>query len=276
MKRYTVIFQPTGSPVSLAELKEEVGNVLLRLHPRITYKMGEVYQSLEGKLLAEFAVDGKRQLLEQAFLQRVWALPVRYEGLSWGWLIDNEDATIITVANKSIEIDPLKAIAPLESEGEFVLGKRRSRGRYVALIISTLVLLGILIACTLYTKTPWIMLSYAIFFAIFMFVLSDTPLDIRVYGEKIAIRPDGLEVKFWLQSRPQFLEWAKIWGIDYFSPVCTVLSAGGKMRFLLSEGFGCKEQNLLLKTIIARADLRYVEGNFMKLSYRKPDAIESN
>jgi hypothetical protein len=60
MKRYTLTFQSLGSPIPLDDLRKEVDTLRLKLHPRITNKMGQVITSLEGKLLAEIAMEGKR------------------------------------------------------------------------------------------------------------------------------------------------------------------------------------------------------------------------
>ncbi len=276
MKRYTLKFQPIQAPVSIDALRGEVEKVLLRLHPRITFKMGPSIEQLDGSQLVMFAVDGKREALEAAFSSAKWDAPVQLDGLSWGWVIDNEEATLLRSTTKSIEVDPLTGVSPFEGEGDFVLSKRLLHGKYLALLLSTLALLAILVANTIYPRLPGLMVLYALTFAVFMFSLSNTPLDLRVYGEKIAIHSNRLEVKYWLLSRPATIEWMNIQGLDYASPVCSLLTRTGKIRFLLSEQFGCKDQDVLLKTITDRAGLRYVEGNFLKLAYRKPDAKVSN
>ena len=109
-------------------------------------------------------------------------------------------------------------------------------------------------------------------FGIFLFSLNDTPLDFSVYAEKIGIKQQKLEVSYWLLKEPVSLKWDKIWGLDYVIPVCMVYSEGGKTRFLLSERFGCKEKPIVMKTIVKRANLNFVEGNFRKVMYRRYDA----
>ncbi len=272
MKRFTITFTSTNSSISSTDLRGEIDQVLLRLHPRITYKMGQVFRGLDGNFLAQVSVDGKRQLLHDAFSRHKWALPVNFRRLSWGWLQENEDASLIFSVNRSIEVDPFKEVSPLGGEGEYLLIKHLLRGKYLALLISTVALLVIFIANTAYPKTAWLMFLFAVAFAIFMFALSDTPLDLRTYCQKISIRSDGLELRYWLKPNPALIAWDSIWGMDYSSPTCELLAAQRKMRFLLSEQYGCKEQLPLLKTIVTRAGLLYVEGNFRKLSYRKPDA----
>jgi hypothetical protein len=272
LKRYTLKFQSNYPSISIDDLRGEVEQQLFRLHPRITYKMGQALMGEDGKLLVQFASDGKRHLLDEAFKTVKWIQPVQLECINWGWVVETKDAPSLSTANRAVDSDPLADVLPLEGMGEYGLGKRRLYGRYLALIISTLVLMAVLIGNILYPRSPVFMALYAIVFAAFMFSLSDTPVDIRVYGEKISLRLDGLEVRYWLHTRPRFHEWANIWGVNYANNVCEVLSDNGKQRFLLSERFGCQEQDLVLKTIITRAGLRFVEGDLRKLIYRAPDA----
>lgn len=272
MKRYTLHLQPQGPGIVVEDLRREVEQTLLRLHPRITYKMGKANKDVDGNFVVEFAADGQRHLLDEAFSSRSWNLPVRFDRLSWGWMLENEDAALLASANRPFESDPLAGVAALEGVGEYVLSRRRLNGRYLALMISTLALILTLVGNVIYPRSPVLMVLYAVVFAIFMFALNDTPLDIRVYGEKISLRLDSLAVKFWLLNKPATREWESIWGVDYTNPICEVLSKNGKLRFLLSKRFGCLEQSVILKTIVRRAGLSYVEGTFRKLTYRKPDA----
>jgi len=272
LKRYTVKFQPIGSSFSTDDLRNEVGQVLLQLHPRITYKLGQVFQGADGKLLAEIAVDGKRELLEEALKSNVWKLPARYESLWWGWMVENEDATLLAAATVSIDVDPLERMEPIEGEGEFPVNKWQLRGRYITLMVSTLVMILIFIANAIHTHSPLLEGIYLVSFGIFLFSLNDTPLDFRVYAEKISIKLQKLEVSYWMLNKPVSLEWDKIWGLDYVNPVCMVYSEIGKTRFLLSERFGCKDKSIVMKTIVKRANLNYVEGNFRRTEYRRYDA----
>ncbi len=272
MKRFTLTFSLLDPTVTTLALKEELDSVLLRLHPRITYKLGRVYQESNGKLRAELAMDGKRELLDETSKAWVWKLPVRFDSLSWGWMMANEDAGLYASATSSIDVDPLAGVEPIDGASEFLVSKRRLQGRYIALMISTLGLILLFIANAIDPHSLILEGIYLVWFAIFMFSLNDTPVDIRVYAEKIGIRQQKLEVSYWMRKDPASLEWDKIWGLEYVSPVCLIYSGDDKRRFLLSERFGCKEKDVVLKTIVHRAALSYVEGNVQKLIYRKPDA----
>ena len=72
--------------------------------------------------------------------------------------------------------------------------------------------------------------------------------------------------------KPVSFIWLQIWGMDYSSPICRIITSGKKTRFLVSERFGCEEKLLVLKTIASKAGLKFVEGNINQLTYRKPDA----
>lgn len=272
MKRYTLQFQPLDSSITVVNFREEVEQVLLRLHPRITYKMGKVFQGVDGNLLAEFAADGKRELLVEAFENRKWSLPVRFESLSWGWTIENEDDALLISVVTPLDANPLAGIKPLEGKAEFRLSKWHTIGRYIALIGFTILMVLLLIANAVHTYSPVLEWVYIIGFAIWLFSLNDTPFDYRVYARSIHLQQAGLDVEYWLGSAPRHLDWASISGMDYSNPVCMLIGQEKKMRFLLSERFGCKEKSVVLKTIVARAGLSYVEGNFQGLTYRKPEA----
>lgn len=272
MKRYTLQFQPLYSSITTVDFREEVEQVLLRLHPRITYKMGKVFQDVDGNLLAEFAADGQRDLLTQAIESRTWSLPVRFLSLRWGWSIENEDAALQISSVTPLDANPVAGIQPLEGMAEYHLSKWHTFGRYIALIGFTIVMVLLLIANAIHTNYPVLEWVYVVGFAVWMFTLNETPFDYRVYARSIHLQQAGLEVEYWLGRAPQHLDWASISGMDYSNPVCMLIGQDKRMRFLLSERFGCKEKPVVLKTIVARAGLSYVEGNFQKLIYRKPEA----
>lgn len=276
MNRYTLEFKPLEPSVTVKELRDELEQVLLRLHPRVTYKLGQVYKNSYGKLIAEIAMDGQRSLLNETLKSKQWGTTIAFERLRWGWFSDNEDAALLVSVTGAIKADPLAGVAPIEGTGEYVLRKRLLHGRYIALMIATLAVILLLIANVINTRSPVLEGLYIAFFAIFMFTLNDTPIDIRVYAEKITLTERMLIVSFWLLKKPVSLEWEKIWGLDYTSPVCKVLSEGSKTRFLLSERFGCQDKSIVLKTIADRANLMYVDGNFQNSIYRKPDAGDNN
>ncbi len=272
MKRYTLQFQPLDASVTAADLRGEVDQVLLRLHPRITYKMGEVFQWVDGKWLAMIAADGNRLLIDEVFTNRKWTLPVRFESLNWGWTVENEDVALLAASLTPLDANPLATVQPLDGSPEIRLRSWPTLGRYLSLIFFTLLMIALLIANAIHPSAPLLEGLYIVGFALWMFFLNETTFDFRVYARSFRLLADGLEVSYWLAHRPRKVAWSSISGMDYINPLCKVMSQDGTLRFLISERFGCKDRPAVLKTIVSRAGLRYVEGNFQKLVYRKPGA----
>ena len=272
MKRYTLKFQPISPSISATDLREEVDRVLLRLHPRITYRMGQVHQDGDGNYQAQILMDGKRSLLDTALKAKQWDLPVQFEGLSWGWSIENEDAALPASALTSTNVDPLARVQAFDGLSEFPLSKRRLWLRFLSMIVLTLVLLALLMANVFNKNTPVLEGIYIVCFAAWLISLNETPLDLRVYAHRIAFVQTGLDVSYWYRKKPIYVGWQEIWGLDYANSVCTIHKNGGKLRCIVSERFGCTENKLIVKTIISKAELLYVEGNSMVQKYRKADA----
>ncbi len=272
MKRYTVVFQPIASVVVPSDLRDEVEQVLLRLHPRITYKMGQVTESAAGLMLVQIMVDGKRELFEKALEAKQWKLQVQFEDLSLGWMMENEDATLLASATTAINVDPLAGVEAGDETRDITLSKRRLWLRYIFMIVFTVVWIALLIANAFHTNSPVLEGIYIVSFAIWLISLNETPFDLRVYANKIALKHTGLEVTYWFRKMPIHVDWQDIWGLDYANSVCEVHNVAGRLRFLVSERFGCKEKKFVLKTIIKKADLLYVEGNSMVQKYRRAEA----
>jgi len=253
-----------------------VEQVLLRLHPRITYKIGQVTESAAGLMLAQIMVDGKRELLVKALKSKQWNLPVHFEGLTWGWMMENEDATFLASATTAINVDPLAGMEAVDETREFPLSKRRLWLRYISMIVFTMVWIALLIANALHTNSPVLEGIYIVSFAIWLISLNETPFDLRVYANKIALGRTGLEVTYWYRKGAFHVDWQDIWGLDYSNSVCEVHNNGGRLRFLVSERFGCKEKKVVLKTIVRKSELHYVEGNSMVQMYRRAEAGNRN
>ena len=145
-------------------------------------------------------------------------------------------------------------------------------GYAVSMIVFTMVWIALLIANALHTNSPVLEGIYIVSFAIWLISLNETPFDLRVYANKIALMHTGLEVAYWFRKTPIHVDWQDIWGLDYANSVCEVRNVRGTLRFLVSERFGCKEKKVVLKTIIKKADLLYVEGNSMVQMYRRSEA----
>ena len=272
MKRITLRFTIAEPSITPDVLREAVEQALLRLHPQITYKIRHVADNGDGTMRVEMVMDGKRDLLETIMLQKGWKLPVKLEEIGWGWIAGDWDTQTSTL---TFEVDPLVAIQPLDGQHEFQLGNRRQWLRYIFLIISTLMMILLLAANGLHYDFPALQWIYIIGFALWLFYLNETPFDIRIYARKIICSQEGLKIDYWYMNQSVILGWKEIWGMDFSEPVCKVYTEGRMTRFLISERFGCKQQKPVLKTIVERARLNYVEGNFRNTSYRRYEADEA-
>jgi hypothetical protein len=271
MKRYMLKFRSMDSSVTTHALHEELEQLLLRLHPRITYKIKQVSEEKNGILLAEIGLEGNRDLLESALKSRQWNIPIRLESMVWGWGTKYEEDTLTTPTTSGIDIDPLARISPLDRVGEFQSG-RKLWLRYILLVISTLAIIFLLGANAYDRDSPMLQGIYIVAFLVWLIVLNETPFNFKVYAATIICNQEGIKVKYWYRKLPEQIGWEEVQRMEFTEPVCQIFSENKKIRFLVSEKFGCKEQKLVLKTIVDRASLNYVRGNFMTMEYRRYDA----
>ena len=272
MKRYTLKFRVLISPVTAVSLKDELERVLLRLHPRITYKIKHVYEDQNGMILAEIAMDEKKQLLEAELMSREWKIPVRLESMGWGWLTKDKEEMSTMPSTSGIDFDPLATISALNGQVEFILSERKLWLRYISLLVSTAVMIMLLVVITYHKDLPVLQGIYIIGFLVWLIVLNETPFDVRMYATKITCDQEGIKVKYWYRKLPKQIRWEEVQRMEFTEPVCQIFSEKKRIRLLVSEKFGCKEQKLVLKTIVDRACLNYVRGNFMTMEYRRYDA----
>ncbi len=267
MKRITIIFTPTGSPVDLALFRGEIEGVLLRLHPKITYKINRVDKQADGKILAEITLDGKLELLDAALKQKHWQQPVVDERMGWGWPFSPAEKASLQAGIPSYSLDPLAGISPAEGMLDAQLGKLMLWLRFVGVIVLTILLILLMI---FYSRSAGSILfdgALLISFSVWMILLNGTPIDMRVYARQITLGEAGLELKYWFMNKTINLAWGNIRRLVCTEPVCILFAEGQRVRFLLSERFGCSKKAKVLKTIIARANLNYVGGNFRKQEY---------
>jgi hypothetical protein len=248
---------------------------LLHLHPRIIYKLGQVYLSTDGCLLAEIAIEGKREFLVHQMAGHRWNQPVALESIGWGWLSEDDSEAGLMPSTSPFDSNPLAQVVPLDGVVESILSKNRLWLRYLVLVATSLLLVIMLIANVIYKYSLVLELVYVVIFLAWMLALNETPLDLRVYAQKVICSSDGIEVKYWFKAQPILVLWHDIWGLDFSEPVCILFTLAKRSRFILSERFGCQQQKVILKTIVERSDLNYVEGNFIRLIYRRYEADET-
>ena len=272
MKRLTLIFKPLSSSIATAALKDELVEELLRIHPRLTFKIGQVIADRDGGMFAQIAIEGKRAILDTALMRKNWKLPVKLESIGWGWLTMDEGENSPEPAISAFDVDPLATVKPAEGQEEFRLNKKRTWLRYVSLIGFTIVMILLLIANGIHNDSPLLQWIYIVVFTVWLFSLNDTPFDFRVYTEKVSCSRESLEIKYWFKRLSFQFQWEDVWEMDYTEPVCEIFVDGRKSCFLMSERYGCKEQKVVLRTIVDRAALNYVEGTIRTMLYRRYEA----
>lgn len=269
MKRLTLVFNTMVDAVSINGVCDEINYVLLRLHPRITYKLGQVRIDPVGRINVHIAIEGERELLENSLHERAWKLPIRYEGIKWGWITDLQDGQIPIEGNSSLDTDPLAGIEPTAGMVEFQLNRTHLWLRYYFTAGVTLVWISVLIAFILNNSSSGLEYAYLIMSVVWMIALSETPLDLRLYAKKLLCGNENLEVVFWLKRKTITLDWDQITGLVCKEHICEILYDKRSMRFLLSRRYGCKEKDLILKTLVNNAQLYFVQGSIKKLEYRR-------
>jgi hypothetical protein len=272
MKRYTLKFILLDPEVTPNSLKAEVEETLLRLHPRIIFKMGIARKSHPGEILVEIASDGKRDFLEKYLQDKVWKVPARLDRLGWGWIADEQGPASDYPEGVNIASDPLSGIIPMAGKVEVQLSRNRLWGRYIFMLIMTLVMVFLLAANAMQHDSPALQWMYVLGFMVWLISISDIPVNPRVYANKITCGLEKLEISYAWQGKPQAFNWDTIWGVDFSEPICKVYSNQLSRRFILSERFGCQGKPTVLKTIIQRASLNFIEGNNRSNVYRRYEA----
>lgn len=272
MKRYTLKFTILDREVTVDPLKAQLEKILLRLHPRIIFKMGQLIKTEQGIILALFTADGKMELLETSLRDTKWKLPVEFESMGWGWLIDPIHGTPGSGEGFIVETDPLAQVVPVVEPIEFRFNQWKLLGRYLYLIVFTLVMILLLIANAIHTHSPLLQWIYVLGFTVWLFSLNDVPINPRAYATRIVCTLDNLEIYYDWRRKSVQLDWEHIWGMDYADPLSRIYSDDGVSRFVLSERYGFKEKKMVLKTIVTRASLNYIEGNIRAVVYKRFDA----
>ncbi len=144
--------------------------------------------------------------------------------------------------------------------------------RYAFFIVLTLVL-GISFIGK-FSSDPYPLWDCIFFpaYAVWIFSLDGIHLDPRRLASKIDCGEAGLEVTYRFRRQPVRLRWENIWGMDFTSSTCVIHSDSKLIRFSINENAGFKTKKVILKTIVRRAALRFVEGRFWVPYYRRSDA----
>ncbi len=261
MKKYTLQVEALDDSVTSERLKTAIENVLLRLHPRITYHLGLVSNISSSFFLAEIASEGKKELLESYLHSIQEQLPVRVERLGWGW-----------IAKAAIHLS--KNHAPLQSEVKtqsFLPNTKVFPFRYIFSISLIFALILFLIVRFYFDQLSFLDNAYQIVFVFWLFSLIEIPLDIRLYVQKIDCERTELVVVYSFKKKTIRMRWDTIEGLEYKNMLCILYRKDSSpVRFYVNNGF--KEKYAMLATITQMASLNEVESGVSKAVYKRYEA----
>jgi hypothetical protein len=271
MKRYTLRFKATGS-VADDDLRTAVEDVLLHLHPGIIFRMGQAGRIDPQNVSVEIASEGKKEALFPPLKRIESKLPVTLVRIDWGW--DSGESSLISslIQNPDFSPDPLSNVAVSSGSEVFPSDGKMFWLRHFVFLLLTLAL-GISFYYKFFDASSpvWDALFLAIYI-IWLFSLNGIQLNPWLLAKKIECGEAGLQVSYWFRRRPVRLRWADIWGMDFAHTACIIRSSPSSIKFAIQENSGFKKKNIILKTIMERASLRFVEGRFWRPFYRRADA----
>jgi hypothetical protein len=270
MKRYRLQFRTTEEPADPGLLRQAVEDVLLRLHPKYSYRMGRI--DPRGPSL-EIESEADKKTLAEALRPVERKMPVVLDTVGWGWE-EEEGRPLPDAAPGPLDRDrdPLARVEPLAGPAVFLPVNQRVVYRFVLFAVLTLALILSFPIRYLMERILILELAWAGFYAVWLYSLKDVPFDLRLLLEKIDCAADGLELAFRFPKRTVRLPWESIRELETRFSSCTIRAEGKPVRFLLDRIGGFREKDIILKTILHRASLRFVESNLLRSVYRRSDA----
>jgi hypothetical protein len=271
MKRYTLRYK-TADSVAPELLKAAVEDVLLHLHPGITFRMGRISRIDPQNVSVEIASEGKKEALFPPLSRINSKIPVALERIDWGWDSGESSLASSMINNPDLSPDPLAKITAPAGPAVFSSDGRIFWLRYIGFFLLTLGLgISIYEKFSNDTSLLWDGLFLG-FYTLWLFSLSGIRLDPRGLARKIDCREDGLEVTYRFRRTPARLRWADIQGMDFTYTACIILGNPSAIKIALNEYSGFKQKNVIQKIIVERASLRFVEGRFWRPYYRRAEA----
>jgi hypothetical protein len=272
MNRYCVRFSTADDTVRPEDLKPAVEEVLLDLHPRFTFRMGRSASIDPGRLTVEIESEAKKNVLLENLRPIERKLPVVLQAVDWGWEADDRPDSASSAGALDWGRDPLARVEPLPVPVVFLPVNNRLVYRYVLFGVLTLALLLFFIIRYALGRSFVSDLIWLGFYSVWFFSLNEIPIDIRLLLEKIECAPEGLELTYRFPKNTVRLPWEDILDLEAGFAACAIRAEQKPIRFLATEKAGFKQKDLILKTIIHRASLRFVEGNLLRSVYRRGDA----
>ncbi len=254
LKRYTLKVQPLEDSVTRADFKTALEELLLRAQPSLTYRLGAIEKTASGSILAEIASDAKKDVLALRLQMLESRLPVRVEGLGWGW---------VTTEAQNPPADPNPVMFPLDKKFDVV--------RYLLLLSLPLVVIALIIARSFFHQPDGLELILYPLYVVWLFSMNETPLDFRLYARQIDCLPGELVLTYWFRKEASRMSWENIWGLEMKGRVCHIYNTSGpKVRFHLRSGL--KDADGLIRAIAQRAGLNNVDPGLGRVLYKRYEA----
>jgi hypothetical protein len=262
LKKYTLQVEALEKSVTVNALRAAIEDILLHLHPRVTYHLGLVSDIGSNSFLAEIASDGKKELLEAYLYTLQDKLPVRVKQFGWGWIAKD---TLERSINQAPSQSDINTQSFLPNTNVFPL-------RYF-LSVSLLFALTLYLSIRFYLDASrfWDQ-AYQILFIFWLISLIEIPIDIRLYVCKIDCEPNELVVTYSFKKKTIRMRWETIEGLEHQNMIYILYRRNDTpVRFYIHNRF--KEKQTMLATITKRAALNEVETGISKIVYKRYEAL---
>jgi hypothetical protein len=271
MNRYTLSFRTTGE-MDPATLRLAVEDALQPLHPRFTYRMGIAARKDPQTITVEIASEASQETLAPQWKLVERKLPVSLERISWGW--DSGDSSLASrqIQNPDVPADPFASVAAPAGPAVFL-----SKSHTPVLRCLLFGFLTVALGVALYEKfhnsasPEWDILLFLAYLPWF-FSLGEIQFNPFRLARRIDCGDGGIEVQYWIGGKTTRADWKDVWGLDFTRSNCVLRTSGAPIHFSLSNNSGFEKEKVLLKTIVERAELRFVKGQFWSPFYRRADA----
>lgn len=269
MKRYTVRLRISDTPPDATQIKRSVEDALLR--QPITFRLGAIAPAEDNIVLVEIASDAKRADLARILKSVESTHGTQVESIHWGWLVTGS-------AGKpgDPDADPYASAQAQAEETQEYIGQTKwiaIRQGIGCVFLLALVTYPVLILLHLLERRYWDIVALTIYMALILSGASFNPRTLLAHVSRIRCDQGGIEIKYWLRPTPRRKAWSEIQVMETgtlgLPRVCTLRTSGDSISFSLEN---LSERSRLIKTIIERASLHFVENAFGRIIYKRSDA----
>ncbi len=278
MKNYTLTIRTAQKDDDPSQVKSRIGDCLLYVHPVITFRLGQASALTDDIFQIEVASDAKKKSLLEALQSLESKLSFRVIKVEWGWLI-SESRPTETDRSKMAPPDRVDSYASAHAQrvsAHTYQLKKPSLTKFIFLLISLtlglaffILLITILFFRDLLFGAP-VIFSPSILVLALVNILNLVGLFTGIapfppwYVTRVACDQDGITIQYWVRPRPVSLPWKAIDGLR-LSGAFLILQSGKKnINVVTGKDDELFDQPILVKTIIQRARLHFVEYGVYK------------